>query len=135
MILCERIAKAWGTLNFCRALLSWTFDVFVVFSGRSDEDALGDCVIGMCVNVISKARNGLLSGSVFMFGFGVSCSPISAGRKVGKDGMMFGGSSCTSVGAVVRLARGASLVSIWKHVSRKNRLWIGVFDIAVQEKK
>jgi hypothetical protein len=54
----------------------------------------------------------LLSGFAFMLGFGVSCNPISAGRNVGKDGMTFGGSSCTSVGAAVILARGANLVSM-----------------------
>jgi hypothetical protein len=86
------------------------------------------------VKVMSMAKNGLVSEVAFMFGFGMSCSPISAGRKVGKDGIMFGGSSCTSVGAVVRLASGANLVSIWKHVSRI-RLWIGVLEIAVHEKK
>jgi hypothetical protein len=43
--LCVSKAKAWGTLNFCRALSLWTLEIVLYSSGRSDEFAfwLGSC--------------------------------------------------------------------------------------------
>jgi hypothetical protein len=127
-------ANACGTLNFCRALSSWTLAIVVYFSGRSDEFADWLLTFGVEVKVTSRAKNGTVLLVLCMLGLGTSWRPISAGRNVGNDGSVFGGSNCTSVTALVILAIGASLVRIWKHVSRM-RLCMVVLDAAVQEKR
>jgi hypothetical protein len=68
--------------------------------------------------VILSAKKGSELCEFCELGDGISCTLISAGRKVGYDGSTLGGSSCISVTVLVMLAIGASLVRMWKHVSR-----------------
>jgi hypothetical protein len=61
MTLCVSKANACGTLNFCRALSSWTLANELFFSGRSDEFAIVGFICGVGVKVISRAKKGSVS--------------------------------------------------------------------------
>lgn len=84
---------------------------------------------GVAVTVTSIARY-----CFGCFGEASSCSPMSAGRKVGKVGIRLGGSRCVSLRVNTMLANGAMIWRMWKSVLRMV-LWSGIFEAAVQEKK
>lgn len=84
---------------------------------------------GVAVTVTSIARY-----CFGCFGDASSCSPISAGRSIGKVGIKLGGSRCVSFRVRVILASGAMICRMWNKVLRMV-LCSGILEAEVQEKK